>query len=111
MTCRWISLNDRPLRDKNEACAYADQRAAGRMDESSHESARLSPMARDDGDRGCRLFVASSHRLRRQIGFWLYLMSNVLWVIWSLHAQAYALVVLQGCLAAMNIRGERKNAT
>jgi hypothetical protein len=56
-------------------------------------------------------FVASSHQLRRQIGFWLYLMSNVLWVIWSLHAQAYALVVLQGCLAAMNIRGERKNAT
>jgi hypothetical protein len=55
-------------------------------------------------------FVASSNRRRRHVGFWLFLVSNVLWVIWSLHAQAYALIVLQVCLAAMNIRGERKNA-
>jgi hypothetical protein len=55
-------------------------------------------------------FVASSNHRRRHVGFWLFLASNVLWVIWGLHARAYALIVLQVCLAAMNIRGERKNA-
>jgi hypothetical protein len=35
--------------------------------------------------------------------------SNVLWLIWGVHAHAYALMVLQVCLAAMNIRGERKS--
>ena len=55
-------------------------------------------------------FVASTQRRRRRIGFWLYLVSNVLWVVWGLHTNAYALIVLQICLAAMNIRGERKAA-
>jgi len=32
-----------------------------------------------------------------------------MWVAWGLHTQAIALVVLQFCLAAMNIRGARKN--
>lgn len=53
-------------------------------------------------------FVASTQRRRRRIGFWLYLVSNVLWVVWGLHTQAYALILLQLCLAVMNIRGERK---
>ena len=53
-------------------------------------------------------FVASTQRRRRRIGFWLYLASNVLWVVWGLHTHAYALILLQLCLAAMNIRGERK---
>jgi hypothetical protein len=53
-------------------------------------------------------FVASTRRHRRRIGFWLYLVSNVLWVAWGLHSKAYALILLQLCLAAMNIRGERK---
>ena len=56
-------------------------------------------------------FVASSRPGRRRIGFWLYLLSNVLWVTWGLHSRAYALIVLQLCLAVMNIRGERKNAS
>jgi hypothetical protein len=55
-------------------------------------------------------FVASTQTQRRQIGFWLYLVSNVLWVIWGVHSNAYALIALQLCLAAMNIRGERKNS-
>lgn len=55
-------------------------------------------------------FVASTQRRRRRIGFWLYLVSNVLWVVWGLHTSAYALVLLQGALAAMNIRGERKSS-
>ena len=55
-------------------------------------------------------FVASNNKTRRNIGFWLFLVSNVLWVVWGFHVKAYALVTLQFCLAAMNIRGERKSA-
>lgn len=55
-------------------------------------------------------FVASTQRHRRKIGFWLFLSSNVLWVLWGFHTRAYALVALQFCLAFMNIRGERKNS-
>lgn len=53
--------------------------------------------------------VASSSERRRGWGFWIFLLSNALWVVWGLHAQAYALIVLQVCLAAMNIRGAKKN--
>jgi hypothetical protein len=55
-------------------------------------------------------FVASSRRPRRKAGFWLFLLSNLLWIIWGVGAHAWALVVLQVCLAATNIRGERRNA-
>jgi hypothetical protein len=54
-------------------------------------------------------FVASQHKRRRSIGFWLFLISNVLWVIWGWHTDAYALICLQFCLAALNIRGAQKN--
>lgn len=54
-------------------------------------------------------FVASSNRRRRHVGFWLFLVSNALWIIGGWHSQAYALIVLLVGLAAMNIRGERKN--
>jgi hypothetical protein len=53
--------------------------------------------------------VASRSARRRAIGFWVFLASNVLWVLWGLHDQAYALVGLQFCLAAINIRGVYKN--
>jgi hypothetical protein len=49
--------------------------------------------------------VASSTKRRRAFGFWCFLASNVLWVIWGWHANAHALIVLQFALAAMNIRG------
>jgi hypothetical protein len=52
--------------------------------------------------------VASNAKPRRNIGFWLFLASNVLWVLWGLHAHAYALMVLQACLAVMNIRCAKK---
>lgn len=44
----------------------------------------------------------------RNIGFWLFIASNILWIVWGVHSEAYALIVLQVCLAAMNIRGARK---
>ncbi len=53
-------------------------------------------------------FVASKDRRRRLLGFWLFMASNLGWVVWGWHAQAYALIVLQVCLAAMNIRGVLK---
>ena len=55
-------------------------------------------------------YVASMKRQRRKVGFWLFLLSNVLWVIWGIHARAYGLIALQACLAVMNVRGEWKNA-
>jgi hypothetical protein len=55
-------------------------------------------------------FVASTRARRRRTGFWLYLISNVLWITWGVHSNAYALILLQLCLAALNIRGERKNS-
>lgn len=53
--------------------------------------------------------VASDIEGRRKSGFWIFLVSNVLWIGWGLHSQAYALMALQVCLAAMNVRGLRKN--
>lgn len=52
--------------------------------------------------------VASKSEHRRNIGFWVFLVSNVLWVVWGLHAGATALIVLQVGLVAMNIRGAIK---
>ena len=54
-------------------------------------------------------YVASLDKKKRSIGFWLFIVSNLLWVTWGLHAKAYALIALQVCLAAMNIRGAMKN--
>jgi len=53
--------------------------------------------------------VGSLSKFKRSVGFWIFLASNVLWVIWGLYARAYALVVLQVVLAALNIRGAQKN--
>jgi hypothetical protein len=53
--------------------------------------------------------VASAHVHRRKIGFWVFMASNVLWVAWGWHTQAYALIALQVILAAMNVRGLRKS--
>lgn len=52
--------------------------------------------------------VASTNEHRRNTGFWVFMLSNVLWVVWGLSAGATALIALQLCLAAMNIRGAVK---
>ena len=54
-------------------------------------------------------FTASQRKHRREIGFWLFLLSNVLWTVWGLHVKAYAVIVLQVLLAMLNIRGVYKN--
>ena len=53
--------------------------------------------------------VGAQHKRKRSWGFWLFVASNVLWIAWGWHADAYALIVLQVGLAALNIRGVRKN--
>jgi hypothetical protein len=55
--------------------------------------------------------VASSAEWKRNWGFWCFLLSNVLWIAWGWHDRAWALVALQVCLAAMNVRGVRRNQT
>ena len=54
-------------------------------------------------------FIASRSAHKRTIAFWCFLASNLLWVIWGFHDRAWALVGLQFCLAALNIRGVYKN--
>jgi hypothetical protein len=53
--------------------------------------------------------VAAQSKRKREAGFWVFLLSNLLWVVWGAHAHAYALIGLQICLAILNIRGVRKN--
>jgi hypothetical protein len=53
--------------------------------------------------------VGSLSKTKREIGFWVFLLSNILWVAWGWHVHAYALIVLQLALAGLNIRGVWKN--
>lgn len=53
--------------------------------------------------------VASRSAARRNAGFWVFLASNVLWVAWALHDDAWALIALQLGLAVLNVRGVLKN--
>lgn len=52
--------------------------------------------------------VASKSPHRRNIGFWIFLASNALWIAWALHGDAPALIAMQVGLATMNIRGAMK---
>jgi hypothetical protein len=53
--------------------------------------------------------VASKTDRRRAVGFYTFLLSNVLWVIWGWSRGAYAVVIMQIVLAILNIRGVAKN--
>jgi hypothetical protein len=54
-------------------------------------------------------FIGSRVRRKRIVGFWLFLLSNALWIAWGWHDHAFALVALQGALAALNFRGVYRN--
>jgi hypothetical protein len=54
-------------------------------------------------------FTASTLEWRRRVGFWCFLLSNILWIAWGWYAGAAALIILQLALAFMNIRGARNN--
>ena len=53
--------------------------------------------------------VASRDKKRRAHGFWWFIASNILWVVWAWHTDAWALIALQVGLFAMNVRGALKN--
>ena len=53
--------------------------------------------------------IGSQRPGRRMAGFVCFSLSNLLWVIWGVRAEAYALIVLQICLFLMNLRGLKKN--
>jgi len=55
--------------------------------------------------------VASQSKQKRNWGFWCFIVSNVLWIVWGWHDGAYALIALQVGLFALNVRGERKTET
>lgn len=59
---------------------------------------------------GATWLVASKQARRRCAGFWLFLLSNLLWIAWALPEGAWALLVLQLFLAAMNVHGARQQA-
>ncbi|MFJ3367118.1 hypothetical protein [Pseudomonas sp. NPDC086251] len=54
--------------------------------------------------------IGSRQPSSRVSGFICFMVSNILWVIWGYHTHAYALIVLQFCLCAVNLRGFKKNA-
>jgi hypothetical protein len=55
-------------------------------------------------------YVGADRRDNRNWGFWLFLLSNLLWIIWAIPNSAWALAILQISLAIMNIRGVLKSA-
>ena len=52
--------------------------------------------------------VGSRSWRKRNLGFLIFLLSNILWVAWGWYARAYALIILQVCLAALNSAVRRK---
>ena len=53
--------------------------------------------------------VASHSKQKRGLGFWIFIVSNILWVFWGWHDGAYALIAMQIGLLLLNIRGAFKN--
>jgi hypothetical protein len=53
--------------------------------------------------------IGSKRAERRVFGFSMFILSNVLWIAWGVHDEAWALIVLQLALMVMNIRGIFKN--
>ena len=58
----------------------------------------------------CAAFlVGARHARRRVFGFWVFIASNALWIVWGLHDDAWALITLQLGLLAMNVRAIVRN--
>jgi hypothetical protein len=58
---------------------------------------------------GAAFLVGARHARRRVFGFYTFILSNVLWIVWGLHDEAWALIVLQIGLLAMNVRAIFRN--
>jgi hypothetical protein len=53
--------------------------------------------------------IGSKREGRRVFGFSMFVLSNVLWIVWGWQDEAWALIGLQVGLFAMNVRGILKN--
>ena len=53
--------------------------------------------------------IGSKKAGKRIFGFWMFILSNIMWIVWGFHDEAWALISLQVALMAMNIRGIFKN--
>lgn len=53
--------------------------------------------------------VSSRSNRKRRSGFWCFVVSNVCWIVWAWFEHAYALIVMQLGLFAINVRGAQKN--
>jgi len=58
----------------------------------------------------CAAFLVGARHARRRIfGFYTFILSNILWIVWGVHDEAWALITLQAGLCAMNVRGIVRN--
>ena len=53
--------------------------------------------------------IGSKRAERRVFGFSMFILSNVLWIVWGIHDEAWALIALQAALMVTNVRGIFKN--
>lgn len=53
--------------------------------------------------------IGSKRAERRVFGFSMFILSNILWITWGWHDEAWALITLQVALMCTNIRGIIKN--
>ena len=53
--------------------------------------------------------VGSQSTRKRSLGFWLFIASNALWIVWGWYEGAPALIILQVGLFILNVRGAFKN--
>jgi hypothetical protein len=53
--------------------------------------------------------VGARHARRRIVGFYTFIVSNIMWIVWGVHDGAWALIALQAGLCAMNVRGIVRN--
>lgn len=53
--------------------------------------------------------VGSKHAGKRLFGFCTFILSNILWIAWGWHDEAWALITLQVALMCTNVRGIVKN--
>lgn len=53
--------------------------------------------------------IGSKRPRRRIVGFVAFIASNVMWIAWGIHDEAWALIALQAGLSMMNVRGIFKN--
>jgi hypothetical protein len=58
---------------------------------------------------GAAFLIGARHARRRIFGFYTFILSNILWILWGVHDGAWALITLQAGLCAMNVRGIVRN--